>query len=166
MVSIVCYTLIDDILSTSVSEKRVLEFLGRKLVVPRAAGKLALFTFKDLCARPLSAADYLELCTHFDTLFIKDIPQMTIQKRSEARRFITMVDTLYDHKVKVICTAEVDPGELFKAQPMNIGDSKEFQDLMDDLDIEAVRELYLMALTRMSYYFRRDYLDPVAFPCT
>lgn len=141
MVSIVCYALTDDILSPSVSDERVLEFLGRKLVVPKAAGKLALFTFKDLCARPLSAADYLELCTHFDTLFIKDIPQMTIQKRSEARRFITMVDTLYEHKVKIICTAEVDPGELFKAQPMQIGDSKEFQDLMDDLDIEAVRRV-------------------------
>lgn len=134
----VSHTLTDDILSPSVSEKRVLEFLGRKLVIQKAAGKLALFTFKELCAQPLSAADYLELCTHFDTLFIKDIPQMTIQKRSEARRFITMVDTLYDHKVKIICTAEVDPGELFRAQPMNFGDSKEFQDLMDDLDIEAV----------------------------
>jgi protein AFG1 len=142
IVSIMCYTLSLTIsyLSLLVSEKRILEFLGRKLEVPRAAGKLALFSFKDLCARPLSAADYLELCTHFDTLFIKDIPQMSIQKRSEARRFITMVDTLYDHKVKVICTSEVDPGELFKAQPMNIGDSKEFQDLMDDLDIEAVNK--------------------------
>ena len=133
-----CYTLTDAILSPSVSDKRVLEFLGRKLVVPRAAGKLALFSFQDLCARPLSAADYLELCTHFDTLFIKDVPQMTIQKRSEARRFITMVDTLYDHKVKLICTAAVDPGELFRAQPMSLGDSKEYQDLMDDLDIDAV----------------------------
>ena len=138
----VCYSLTDDILSPSVSEKRVLEFLGRKLVIPKAAGKLALLTFKELCARPLSAADYLELCTHFDTLFIKDIPQMTLQKRSEARRFITMVDTLYNHKVKIICTAEVDPGELFRAQPMKVGDSKEFQDLMDDLDIEAVSNYY------------------------
>lgn len=144
MVSIVCYSLTDNIFQFLVSEKRTLEFLGRKLEIPKAAGKVALFTFKDLCARPLSAADYLELCTHFDTLFIKDIPQMTIQKRSEARRFITMVDTLYDHKVKVICTAEVDPGELFKAQPMNIGDSKEFQDLMDDLDIEAVSKIAIL----------------------
>ena len=49
-----------------------------------------------------------------------------------------MVDTLYDHKVKLICTAAVDPGELFRAQPMSLGDSKEYQDLMDDLDIDAV----------------------------
>ena len=140
----VYYSLTDDISSPLVSEKRVLGFLGRELVVPKAAGKLALFTFKDLCARPLSAADYLELCTHFDTLFIKDIPQMTLQKRSEARRFITMVDTLYDHKVKIICTAEVDPGELFRAQPMKVRDSKEFQDLMDDLDIEAVSNYYFV----------------------
>ena len=97
-----------------------------------------MFTFNDLCARPLSAADYLELCTHFDTLFIKDIPQLTMQKRSEARRFITMVDTLYDHKIKIICTAEVDPGDLFRAKPMSVGESKEFQDLMDDMNISVV----------------------------
>ena len=130
-----------NILSPAVSTPRVLEFLGRQLTVPKAAGKLAMFTFKELCTRPLSAADYLELCTHFDTLFIKDVPQMTILTRTEARRFITMVDTLYDHKVKVICTAQVNPGDLFRAKPLEVGDSKEFHDLMDDLDIDAVRNL-------------------------
>ena len=121
-----------------VSKERVLEFLGRKLVVRKAAGRLAMFTFKELCARPLSAADYLELCTHFDTLFIKDVPQMTILSRTEARRFITMVDTLYDHKIKIICTAEVGPGELFLAKPIDVEESTEFHELMDDLSVEAV----------------------------
>lgn len=100
-----------------------------------------MFTFKELCSRPLSAADYLELCTHFDTLFIKDVPQMTFQTRTEARRFITMVDTLYDHKIKVICTAQVDPGDLFRAKPIDVGDSREFHDLMDDLNIDKVSHL-------------------------
>ena len=118
-------------------------------MVPKTAGKLAMFTFKDLCAKPLSAADYLELCTHFDTLFIKDIPRMSIQNRTEARRFITMVDTLYDHKVKVICTAEVDPGDMFLAKPLDMGDSKEFHDLMDDLDIDAVSHLTTIAITHV-----------------
>ena len=121
-----------------VLKERVLEFLGRELVISKAAGKLALFEFKELCERPLSAADYLELCTHFDTLFIKNVPQMSIQSRTAARRFITMVDTLYDHKVKVICTAEVGPGDLFRAKPMHLEDSREFRDLMDDLNMDAV----------------------------
>ena len=49
--------------------------------------------------QPLSAADYVELCRHFDTVFMQDLPRMTLETRSEARRFITMIDTFYDHKV-------------------------------------------------------------------
>ena len=62
-----------------------------------------------------------------------------------------MVDTLYEHKVKLICTAAVDPGELFRAQPMSLGDSKEYQDLMDDLDIDAVSKTVFLffSLTRI-----------------
>ena len=49
--------------------------------------------------QPLSAADYLELCRHFHTIFVQDIPKMTIRMRPEARRFITFIDTLYEYKV-------------------------------------------------------------------
>ena len=115
-----------------------LEFLGRKLLVPRAAGSLAMFTFEDLCSSPLSAADYLEICSQFDTVFIRDIPRLTITMRTEARRFITMIDTLYDHKVKLISTAEVAPDELFTAKPADTLDDKESMVLTDDLDIEQV----------------------------
>lgn len=116
-----------------------LEFLGRQLLVPQAAGPLAIFTFRDLCSAPLSAADYLELCRNFDTIFVKDIPQLTIQTRTEARRFITMIDTLYDHRVKLICSAAVPPERLFAAEPVRTVDDKEAMILTDDLDIQQVR---------------------------
>ena len=97
-----------------------------------------MFTFQDLCSRPLSAADYLELCRNFDTIFIQDIPQLTIQTRTEARRFITMIDTLYDHRVKLICSAAVPPEKLFAVKPVRTVDNKESMVLTDDLDIQQV----------------------------
>lgn len=119
-----------------VPSRRVLEFLGRQLHVPLAAGPLAMFTFRDLCSNPLSAADYLEICSQFDTIFIRDIPRLTLQSRTEARRFITMIDTLYDHRVKLICSAEVPPEQLFtSSEPVRSVDAMV---LTDDLDIQQV----------------------------
>ena len=120
--------------------RRELEFLGRTLVVPQAAGSLAYFTFSDLCSRPLSAVDYLELCDNFDTVFIQDIPRLTSETRTEARRFITMIDNFYDRRVKVVCSAEVEPSELFRATPQSAREREEFRELADDLSIEEVGE--------------------------
>lgn len=98
-----------------------------------------MFTFQDLCSGPLSAADYLEICSHFDTLFLRDIPQLTIRTRTEARRFITMIDTLYDHRIKLVCSAEVPPEQLFAAaKPVKMVEDKESMVLTDDLDIQEV----------------------------
>ncbi|XP_064405244.1 AFG1-like ATPase [Halichondria panicea] len=122
--------------------RRELEFLGRKLVVPQAAGTLAFFTFNDLCSNPLSAVDYLELCENFDTVFIQDIPQLTISTRTEARRFITMIDNFYDRCVKIVCTAEVQPENLFRAKLATAKESEEFRILADDLSIEEGTQDY------------------------
>ena len=115
-----------------------LEFLGRKLTVPLAAGPFAMFAFRDLCSAPLSAADYLEISRRFDTVFISDIPRLTTQMRVEARRFITMIDTMYDHQVKLLCSAAVPPEQLFVGEPVRTVDNKEAMVLTDDLDIEEV----------------------------
>ncbi len=133
-----CYSVITKILFPTAPSKRELEFLGRKLVVPQAAGTLAFFTFNDLCSNPLSAVDYLELCENFDTVFIQDIPQLTISTRTEARRFITMIDNFYDRCVKIVCTAEVQPEDLFRAKLATAKESEEFRILADDLSIEEV----------------------------
>jgi len=86
---------------------------GRRLVVPRAARGVARFSFAELCARALGAADYIALATHFHTLILADVPQLGSERRNEAFRFTTLVDALYEHKVNLICSAEVGPRELY-----------------------------------------------------
>lgn len=86
---------------------------GRKLQVPLAAKGVARFAFSDLCAQPLGAADYLALATHFHTLLVSGIPRLNRERHNEAVRFMTLIDALYEHKVNLICSAEVPPGELY-----------------------------------------------------
>ncbi|CAK0861899.1 unnamed protein product, partial [Prorocentrum cordatum] len=92
-----------------------LEVQGRKIFVPRCAetSNVAWFGFADLCDRPLGAADYLAIGTAFHTVFIADIPRLTMQERDQVRRFITCIDSLYERHTKVVCTAALDPISLF-----------------------------------------------------
>ncbi len=86
---------------------------GRKLSVPREAAGVARFSFDELCARPLGAMDYLTLAAHFHTLIIENIPVLTPDKRNEAARFVTLIDALYEAKVKLIASADAAPGALY-----------------------------------------------------
>lgn len=121
---------------TNISAKK-LEFLGRDLPVQKCAGSMAYFTFTELCDNPLGAVDYLEICRNFDLIFIQDIPRMSLTMRPQARRFITMVDTLYNHKVNLICTAASSPADLFKISQGTQGlETDDTRVLMDDLGID------------------------------
>jgi len=86
---------------------------GRKLPVPLAAKGVARFSFPELCARALGAADYIAVATHFHTLILSDIPALGPEKRNEAFRFTTLIDALYEHKVNLIASAAVDPRALY-----------------------------------------------------
>ncbi|HEY5337751.1 MAG TPA: cell division protein ZapE [Rhizomicrobium sp.] len=94
-------------------EPMTLTVLGRKLIVPQAAKHVARFSFNDLCAKPLAAPDYLEIARHFHTLLIDNVPQMDAAHRNEARRFILLIDTLYDEGAKLICSAATLPDQLY-----------------------------------------------------
>jgi cell division protein ZapE len=94
---------------------QTLAVLGRKLSIPQAAKGVARFSFNDLCRQPLAAADYLAIAQHFHTVLIDRIPQMDAAMRNEARRFIVLIDTLYDSGTKLICSAAAPPHELYIA---------------------------------------------------
>lgn len=86
---------------------------GRSIHVPRAAGGAARFDFTDLCGKPLAARDYLAICERFDTVFIDNIPVMAQAQRNEAKRFILLVDTLYDKRKRLVASAAAAPDELY-----------------------------------------------------
>jgi len=96
-----------------------IETQGRRIHVPRAAesSNVAWFDFKDLCDKPMGSADYLAIGHAFHTIFIANIPAMTLQERDQVRRFITCIDALYECHTKVLCTADLDPIKLFYVTP-------------------------------------------------
>jgi cell division protein ZapE len=98
---------------TAKSESLTLEVLERKIHVPQAAGGVARFTFDALCGEALGAADYLALAQNFHTLLIDRIPRLGPEQSNEARRFTLLIDTLYDEKVKLVCSAASPPQELY-----------------------------------------------------
>ena len=94
---------------------QTLTVLQRKLVVPQAAKGVARFTFDELCRQPLGAADYLALARAFHTILIDRIPTFGAEDGNEARRFTLLIDTLYDERVKLVCSAAAAPSELCSA---------------------------------------------------
>jgi cell division protein ZapE len=85
----------------------------RRLDVPRQAEGVAWFDFDDLCARPLGAADYLAIATHFNTVLIDCVPTLSPDHRDHARRFVTLIDELYEHRVNVVIAAAAPPERLY-----------------------------------------------------
>jgi len=88
---------------------------GRKVRVPCAAMGVARFSFHDLCEQPLAASDYLRVAHDFHMLVLDRIPVMDFSKRNEAKRFIILIDTLYDHAVKLVASAAAEPEGLYLA---------------------------------------------------
>lgn len=85
---------------------------GRALHVPRTAGRAARFSFADLCENPLGAADYLAIADHFDTVFLDEVPMMGPEKRNATKRFIILIDALYDNAIRLVMSGADMPERL------------------------------------------------------
>ena len=88
---------------------------GRILHVPCSAHGVARFSFADLCEKPLAASDYLRLAHDYHTILVDRIPVMDYAERNAAKRFITLIDALYDNAVKLVASAEANPVALYLA---------------------------------------------------
>lgn len=86
---------------------------GRTLKIARTGRSAARFHFDELCAIPLGAADYLALTRRFTTIFIDQIPVMGPDMRNEAKRFVTLIDAIYDTRTKLVCSAATEPDGLY-----------------------------------------------------
>jgi cell division protein ZapE len=93
---------------------RKLTVMGRMFAIPAAAEGVARFDFQTLCGTALGAGDYLALATHYTTLVLDRVPRLGPENHNEARRFITLVDALYEHRVKLIASAEAEPDRLYE----------------------------------------------------
>ena len=94
-------------------EPAELELKGRSVTVPHAAGRAARFDFADICKKPLAARDFNVIADSYDTIFVDNIPVMDRASRNEAKRFILLIDTLYDRGRKLVASAEAPPAELY-----------------------------------------------------
>ncbi len=86
---------------------------GREVTLPFTANGMAWCHFDDLCRKPLGAEDYAALAAEFHTVFLIGIPKMTREDRNEAKRFVTLIDTLYEHKTRLLAAADALPDELY-----------------------------------------------------
>ena len=103
---------------------------GRTLHVPKSLKGVAVFSFKRLCGEPRGAADYLAIARRFHTVIIVGIPVMTREMRNEAARFVTLIDALYEHRVKLLAAADAEPAGLYPSGDGNF----EFQRTVSRLE--------------------------------
>ena len=111
---------------------------GRVLHVPKALKGVAVFSFKRLCGEARGAADYLAVARRYHTVILVGIPVLGPENRNEAARFVSLIDALYEHKVKLLAAADAEPDALYP-----IGDGRfEFQRTVSRLE-EMRSEAYL-----------------------
>ena len=104
-----------DILGPEEETGATIEVLGRKITLPHASGGLVRATFASLCSVALGPNDYVAIAANFHTVFLEDVPKLTANRREEARRFVILIDALYEAHAKLIVLAEAQPNQLYPA---------------------------------------------------
>jgi cell division protein ZapE len=96
------------------SRGEIIEVEGRELWTRQRADDVVWFNFSDLCGGPRNQNDYIHLALEFHAILLSNVPQMTAEQDSAAKRFIYLIDVLYDHRVKLIVSAANPPHELYQ----------------------------------------------------
>ena len=104
-----------DMLDGAPETGATVEVLGRKLHLPRASGGLLRASFASLCLQALGPNDYLAIAERFHTVFLEDVPRLTPERRDAARRFVTLIDALYEADAKLVALAAAEPDDLYPA---------------------------------------------------
>jgi cell division protein ZapE len=104
-----------DMLDPEEETGATLEVLGRSITLPHASGGLVRATFASLCSVALGPNDYVALADRFHTVFLEDVPKLTPARREEARRFVILIDALYEAHARLIVLAEAQPAQLYPA---------------------------------------------------
>ncbi|XP_051954387.1 lactation elevated protein 1 homolog B isoform X1 [Xyrauchen texanus] len=127
-----------------VTRPRVLNVQGREVTLSRTCGTIADCTFQELCERPLGAGDYIEIARQFDTVIIRHVPQLRLAMKDQARRLITLIDSFYNQKVRVVMLADAPLDRLFNQAPMT-GEEARDRLMLDELGLtdEASERLTL-----------------------
>jgi cell division protein ZapE len=103
-----------EVIGSSEEESISIQLKGRQIDVLRSVGRCVRFNFSELCQKPLGAIDYLAIADKFDIIFISDIPMLDETKRNETKRFINLIDTLYESQSLIFILAEKLPSELLQ----------------------------------------------------
>ena len=102
-----------DMLGPQEETGATLEVLGRRITLPHASGRQVRATFASLCSVALGPNDYVALADHFHTVFLENVPKLTASRREEARRFVILIDALYEAHARLIVLAEAQPADLY-----------------------------------------------------
>eukprot|EP00096_Caligus_rogercresseyi_P013177 TRINITY_DN5854_c0_g1_i2.p1 TRINITY_DN5854_c0_g1~~TRINITY_DN5854_c0_g1_i2.p1 ORF type:complete len:448 (+),score=145.71 TRINITY_DN5854_c0_g1_i2:231-1574(+) len=123
---------------TDTIRPRVLRIKGRDVSFAKTCGRLLDCSFEEICGRALWTNDYIKLSNTFHTIFIRDIPILNQRRKSEARRFIALIDTLYENKIRVVASGTVGYWDLFQNEEISFQERlEEHRLLIDDLGIQA-----------------------------
>ncbi|XP_010876841.1 AFG1 like ATPase a isoform X1 [Esox lucius] len=134
-----------------ITRPRTLKLLAREVTLMKACGTIADCTFEELCDRPLGASDYLEISRQFDTVFIRNIPLLNLNKKTQARRLITLIDAFYEHKVRVVILADQPLDDIF----VQDGNSEHHHhEIMDELNLKT-DELSIFSGAEEIFAFQR-----------
>ena len=112
------------------------------LHVPKALKGVAVFSFKRLCAEARGASDYLAIARRFHTIIMVGVPALGPQNRNEAARFVTLIDALYEYRVKFLASADATPENLYPEGANDKGGRFEFERTVSRL-LEMQSEEYL-----------------------